>query len=193
MLPDRNTAEELLKDAEQCNPGAWVNHSKITAWCAEQIASACADMDSEKAYIAGLLHDIGRKFGVKHLGHVYDGYHYMLKLGYDEAAKICLTHSFSVQNIHDYIGNFDIKDDEIKELEQALAAAEYDDYDRLIQLCDSMAGAGGVMTMEDRMSDVARRYGNYPQEKWDKNMALKDYFSAKAGKDIYRILEYQET
>ncbi|MDE7416103.1 MAG: HD domain-containing protein [Lachnospiraceae bacterium] len=193
MLPDRNTAEELLKDAEQCNPGAWVNHSKITAWCAEQIASACTDMDSEKAYIVGLLHDIGRKFGVKHLGHVYDGYHYMLKLGYDEAAKICLTHSFSVQNIHDYIGNFDIKDDEIKELEQALAAAEYDDYDRLIQLCDSMAGAGGVMTMEDRMSDVARRYGNYPQEKWDKNMALKDYFSAKGGKDIYRILEYQET
>ena len=25
-------------------------------------------------YILGLLHDIGRKFGVRHLGHVYDGY-----------------------------------------------------------------------------------------------------------------------
>ena len=36
----------------------------------------------------------------------------------------------------------------------ALAAVEYDDYDRLIQLCDSMAGAEGVMAMEDRMSDV---------------------------------------
>lgn len=189
MLPDRNTAEELLKDAEQCNPGAWVNHSKITAWCAEQIAGACAGMDSEKAYIIGLLHDIGRKFGVRHMGHVYDGYHYMLELGYDEAAKICLTHSFSIQNIHDYIGRFDISDDEVKELEDVLAATEYDDYDRLIQLCDSMAGAEGVMTMEDRMSDVARRYGNYPQEKWDKNMALKDYFSTKAGRDIYEIVQ----
>jgi len=193
MLPDRNTAEDLLKDAQQDNPGGWVNHSRITARCAEQIAGSCADMDSEKAYILGLLHDIGRKFGIKHMGHIYDGYHYMQKLGYDEAAKICLTHSFSIQNIHDYIGNFDIKDDEIKELEEALAAVEYDDYDRLIQLCDSMAGAEGVMTMEDRMSDVARRYGSYPQEKWDKNMALKDYFSEKTGRDIYEIVGYQET
>lgn len=193
MLPDRNTAEQLLKDAEQCNPGAWVNHSKITARCAEQIAGACTGMNSEKAYIVGLLHDIGRKFGVKHMGHIYDGYHYMLELGYDEAAKICLTHSFSIQNIQDYIGRFDITDYELRELEAALAAAKYDDYDRLIQLCDSMAGAEGVMTMEARMSDVARRYGNYPQEKWDKNMELKDYFSAKAGMDIYEIVAYHES
>lgn len=193
MLPDRNTAENLLKDAEQYNPGAWVAHSKITARCAELIAGACAGMDSEKAYILGLLHDIGRKFGVKHLGHVYDGYHYMQELGYDEAAKICLTHSFSIQNIHDYIGRFDIEDDEIRELEEALASTEYDDYDRLIQLCDSIAGAEGIMKMEDRMSDVARRYGHYPQEKWDKNMELKTYFSAKIGKDLYEILSNHKT
>ena len=57
------------------------------------------------------------------------------------------------------------------------------------QLCDSMAGAEGVMTMEARMSDVARRYGNYPQEKWDKNLSLKKYFSEKAGRDIYEIVK----
>lgn len=28
-------------------------------------------MDAEKAYILGLLHDIGRKFGTRHLGHEY--------------------------------------------------------------------------------------------------------------------------
>ena len=44
------------------------------------------------------------------------------------------------------------------------------------------------MTMEARMSDVARRYGKYPQEKWDKNMSLKKYFSEKAGRDIYEIV-----
>ena len=114
----------------------------------------------------------------------------MQELGYDEVAKICLTHSFSVQNIHDYIGRFDIEDNEIRELEEALASTEYDDYDRLIQLCDSIAGAEGIMKMEDRMSDVARRYGNYPQEKWDKNMELKAYFAKKAGKDLYEILEH---
>ena len=52
-----------------------------------KIASACGDMDVEKAYILGLLHDIGREFGVRHLGHVYDGYVYMKSLGYDGEIK----------------------------------------------------------------------------------------------------------
>mgnify|MGYP002508207664 CR=1 FL=1 len=69
------------------------NHSRNVAFCASKIAEACG-MNKEKAYILGLLHDIGRKFGIKHLGHVYDGYKYMLSLGYTQVAKICLTHSF---------------------------------------------------------------------------------------------------
>lgn len=188
MLPDRATAEALLQDAEQCNPGQWVDHSKVTAYCAEKIARCCEELDSEKAYILGLLHDIGRKFGIKHLGHIQDGYHYMTQLGYDEVARICLTHSFSVQNIKDYIGKFDIEDSEVTALATALAQVEYDDYDRLIQLCDSIAGAEGVMNIEDRMADVKRRYGKYPQEKWDKNIELKKYFEDKTGKDIYEIV-----
>lgn len=58
-----------------------------------KIAIACGDMDAEKAYILGLLHDIGRKFGVKHLEHVYDGYAYMKSLGYDEVAR-CVFNIF---------------------------------------------------------------------------------------------------
>ena len=64
-----------------------------------------------------------------------------------------------------------------------------DDYDRLIQLCDSLAGSEGVLDIEERMGDVKRRYGSYPQEKWDANIRLKEYFEAKAGKDIYEIVE----
>ena len=60
------------------NPGPWGKHCLTVAHCAEKIASACGDMDVEKAYILGLLHDIGRKFGVRHLGHVYDGYVYII-------------------------------------------------------------------------------------------------------------------
>ncbi len=188
MIPVRETAERILKEAEQCNPGAWGNHSRVTAYCAEKIALACGGMDPEKAYVCGLLHDIGRKFGVKHLGHISDGWHYMKDMGYDEVARICLTHSFSVQDIRDYIGRFDISEEEQQELKAALKDIVYDDYDLLIQLCDSLAGAEGVMTIEDRMNDVKRRYGSYPQEKWDRNLELKELFEKRVGKGIYEIV-----
>ena len=186
--PDREEAERLLADAERCNPGQWGDHSRFTALCAERIAAQCEGMDADKAYVLGLLHDIGRKFGVKHLGHIYDGYRYMCELGYDEVARICLTHSFSIQNIHDYIGNFDIPQEQQEELETALAQVVYDDYDRLIQLCDSLAGAEGIMSIEERMADVKRRYGSYPQEKWDKNISLKRLFAEKTGGNIDEIV-----
>lgn len=188
MLPSREEAEKILVEAEECNPGPWGDHSRVAAQCAEKIAALCEGMDADKAYILGLLHDIGRKFGVKHLGHVYDGYKYMLELGYDEAAKICLTHSFNVPDIHVYIGHFDITEEEQREIKEALQNTSYDDYDRLIQLCDAIAGAGGVMDMEARMADVKRRYGSYPKEKWDNNMQLKRMFEERMGKDLYEVV-----
>ena len=188
MLPTREEAVRLLTDAEKCNPGPWKKHSEYVAICAERIAAACVDMDAEKAYVYGLLHDVGRKFGVKHMGHIYDGWKYMLELGYDEVARICLSHSFSIQRLEDYVGNIDITEEERAELKEALDSMAYDDYDLLIQLCDAMAGADGIVKMEERMNDVKRRYGAYPQDKWDRNMELKRIFSQKTGKDIYEIV-----
>ena len=186
--PSREEAHRLLAEAEVCNPGPWGDHSRNVALCAERIARA-AGMDEEKAYILGLLHDIGRKFGIKHLAHVWDGYHYMMSLGYPDAARICLTHSFNFPSLDGYIGKRDIPGEQQREIQDMLNLLEYDDYDRLIQLCDALAMAEGVVDMEERMLDVKRRYGNYPQEKWDNNFALKAYFEAKAGKGIYEIVK----
>lgn len=189
MMPTREKAEELLAEAEQCNPGPWGDHSRVAAHCAERIARECGDLDPDKAYILGLLHDIGRKFGARHLGHVSDGYSYMLSLEYDEAARICLTHSFNGRSLDDYIGKFDTTQDELKLIQDALKSAAMDEYDRLIQLCDSLAGSEGVLDIEERMSDVKRRYGSYPQQKWDNNIRLKEHFEEKMGKDIYAVVE----
>lgn len=189
MLPTRERAEEFLKEAEMCNPGAWGNHSRVAAHCAERIAQACSDLDSDKAYILGLLHDIGRKFGVSHLRHVSDGYSYMLSLGYDEVARICLTHSFNNQSTDVYIGNFDTTEEELKMIQDTLKRITMDEYDKLIQLCDAIAGSEGVLDIEERMSDVKKRYGFYPQEKWNNNVKLKEYFEEKMGKDIYTAVE----
>ena len=178
-----------MAEAGRCNPGPWEDHSRVTARCAERIAQACPGMDDGKAYIMGLLHDIGRKFGVKHLGHVYDGWKYMSELGYDEAARICLTHSFNGRSLDDYIGKFDTTQEELKLIQDALKSAAMDEYDRLIQLCDSLAGSEGVLDIEERMNDVKRRYGSYPQQKWDNNIRLKEHFEEKMGKDIYAVVE----
>jgi HD superfamily phosphohydrolase YqeK len=189
MLPKREEAEEILREAERCNPGPWGNHSRVAAHCAEKIAQECDNLDSDKAYILGLLHDIGSKFGVRHMGHVSDGYSYMLSLGYNEVAQICLTHSFNNQRITEYIGKFDTTDEELKMIQDALKAVTMDEYDRLIQLCDSIAGTEGVLDIEERMGDVKCRYGSYPQAKWDSNLASKKHFEDKMGKDIYAVVD----
>ena len=189
MLPTREEALELVRDGLYCNPGPWGKHCLTAAHCAEKIAKACQGMDGERAYVLGLLHDIGRKFGVRHLGHVADGYTYMKSLGYDEAAKICLTHSFNSRTLKEYIGKIDVSSEELAMITEELAKTVYDDYDRLIQLCDALAGADGVLDIEARMNDVKQRYGSYPQEKWDANMELKRYFEEKTRQDLYLLCE----
>ena len=109
--PSRLLAERILFEAEKCNPGPWGDNSRICATCAQRIAEKCG-MDRDKAYVLGLLHDIGRKFGVRHLGHVYDGYQYMSELGYTDVARVCLTHSFCIKAIDAYIGKSDVKPEE---------------------------------------------------------------------------------
>lgn len=189
MLPTREEAIALVRDGLACNPGPWGRHCLTAAHCAEKIASACGDMDSEKAYILGLLHDIGRKFGTRHLGHVSDGYTYMKSLGYDEVAKICLTHSFNNHAVDEYIGKFDVSQEELTLIKTKLVETVYDEYDLLIQLCDSLAGADGVLDIEERMNDVKRRYGSYPQDKWDSNIELMHYFEKRMNQNIYLVCE----
>lgn len=186
--PSVAMAEFLLREGARSNPGPWERHSIYVAESAKKIASLCPEMDCEKAYVYGLLHDIGRRFGVSYLAHVYDGYHYLMDLGYSGAAKVVLTHSFNRRTIDDYIGKFDIPKAGQDEIEELLAKMEYDDYDLLIQLCDSIATADGVVTLEERMNDVKSRYGYYPQEKWDKNIELRRYFEEKMGKNLYEAV-----
>ena len=186
--PGREQAEAILAEAETLNPGPWGDHSRTAAHCAEKIATY-AGMDPEKAYVLGLMHDIGRRFGKRHLGHVSDGYSYMMSLGFTDAARICLTHSFNGKRMEEYIGRVDTSEEETKLIREKLQEAEFDDYDLLIQLCDAISGAEGVMDIIDRMSDVKRRYGSYDPEKWEKNLALKAYFEKKMGKDLYEAVE----
>lgn len=182
----RKAAKSILEEGVIRNPGPWKQHSQWVAYSAEKIASACG-MDPDEAYCYGLLHDIGRRFGVTCLAHVYDGYKYLMGLGFEKAAQIALTHSFNRMKMEDYIGEFDLEESQISELKDLLKETQPDDYDFLIQLCDSIATAEGVVSIEKRMLDVKERYGYYPLEKWERNIELKKYFEEKAGKSLDKI------
>ena len=188
MLPTVEEARRLLIEGEKQNPGPWKEHSFVVGECAGRVAEQVPGMDAQKAYILGILHDIGRRFGTGGMSHVMDGYNYMTELGYDEAARICLTHSFSDGNQKSYVGKVDISPEQYAWLGKFLEEAEYDDYDRLIQLCDSVGMSDGPADLETRMSDVRRRYGSYPQAKWEQNFALKRYFEEKMGRDLYEVI-----
>ena len=190
--PSTAAAEFLLDQAYEQNPGPWKQHSYEVALAANKIALAIKEnhgtMDPEKAYVYGLLHDIGRRCGVTYLRHIVDGYEYLAAMGYENAAKICITHSFNTKNINEYIGKHDVTEEEKNKIIVLLENYEYDDYDRLIQLLDATCNADGTKNLETRMTDVKNRYGSYPETKWNKNYELKAYFEKLMGKDLYEVI-----
>ncbi len=190
-IPDRATAEMLLREAGACNPGPWVNHSRRVAEAAQAIAARLPGLDPEAAYVLGLLHDMGRRAGVTGMRHVLDGYRHLAALGYEDAARIAMTHSFAVKDLRAIFGAWDCTAEELRFIEQYLAAVEYDDYDRLIQLCDALAMAEGFVLMDKRMVDVALRYGGLNDRilaKWRTTFDIKRDFEARMGCSIYSLL-----
>lgn len=147
-------------------------------------------MDSDKAYILGLLHDIGRRVGVVSERHMIAGYQYCMEQGWDEVAKICVTHSFIIQDIHSAIGKWDVTKEEYELTENIINSAVYDDYDLLVQLSDALALSTGFCLLEKRFVDVACRYGvnEYTIARWKKTIEIKGYFEEKIKCSIYDVL-----
>ena len=128
-------------------------------------------------------------------GHFGDPpYHRRLRLhrcqGLDEAARVCLTHSFPVKDIEADIAKKDITAEQYDFIKSFLDSIEYDDLDRLIILCDALADAKGFCILEKRFVDTTRRYGICPftVDRWNKTFEYKEYFEAKAGCSVYSLL-----
>ena len=182
-------AKQALREAGQRNPGPWIGHSESVAQNAKLIAQRCG-LDAQKAYVMGLLHDIGRREGVSGIKHIFDGYAYMLEMGEKEIARICLTHSFPLKDVQTYIGAYDCTEEQLAFLRDFLEHTEQDDYDRLIQLCDAISLPEGACIMEKRLVDVALRHGlpEFSLDKWRAFLALKQYFDDKCGCNLYEFL-----
>ncbi|MCC8023890.1 MAG: HDOD domain-containing protein [Clostridium sp.] len=183
-------AELELEKAEKSNPGLWAAHSRYVAMACKNIALRCENLSADKAYTFGLLHDIGRYAGVSSEKHLIDGYRYCMEYKWEKAAQICITHAFMIQDIHTSIGIFDVSKEDFEFMEQFIRTAVYDDYDRLVQLCDALAMPTGFCLLEKRFVDVAIRYGTNPFmiERWKKTLEIKNKFDKKVGCSIYDLL-----
>lgn len=183
-------AEKELSLAVQLNPGPWEQHSISVAKNAKLIAEKVSSMDCDKAYVMGLMHDIGRRAGIKGILHIFDGYDYMMSIGQEEIARICLTHSFPLKDINTFSGKCDCSSEQKGFLQKYLESVKYDNYDMLIQLCDAISLPNGACIMEKRFIDVALRHGlsDFTIDKWKAFMNTKKHFDELCGCNIYKLL-----
>lgn len=190
MFPDKKTAEKELEIAGQLNQGPWTKHSINVGLAAQIIAEKCNNINPDKAYVLGLLHDIGRRYGISARRHAIDGYKFMMEKGWDEVARICLTHSYPVPDFDKEIGKNDMSDKESEFVRKYLNGITYDDYDRLLIVCDSLADAQGFCMLEKRFVDTTRRYGTFPftVERWNATFEMKEHFEKQMNCSIYDIL-----
>ncbi len=189
-IPTRETVQALLAEAEQLNPGPWVPHSIYVGEAARAIAARHPELDAETAYILGYLHDIGRREGVTDMRHILDGYTYLHDMGYEDAAQICMTHSFAIQELGAAAGQWDCTADELRFIADYLGRVRYTDYDRLIQLCDALALPSGFCVIEKRFVDVTMRRGfnDYTIPRWKGCLDIQRHFEAIIGCSVYAVL-----
>ena len=189
-IPSPEQAQVYIDEAKTLNPGPWIEHSFYVGQAAKRIAQHHPELDPDAAFVLGYLHDIGRREGVTDMRHMLDGYSFLKTQGFDDAARICMTHSYPIKNVNAVAGKWDCSKEEFKFVEGFLAETEFDDYDRLIQLCDAIAMPSGFTLFEKRVMDVAMRHGvnEYSVARWKAYLNIQQDFEKVIGRSIYELL-----
>ena len=165
-------------------------HSAAVARIAETIASKTPYLNSERAYILGLLHDCGKYQDeyACHKFHGLAGYYYMLEKGYPDLARASLTHTFYKKDFE--LNEYPFPPDDLKICRRLLQDIKYDDYDLLLQLADMINDMGKTCTLEYRVQSLCKRRNIPPKDyAWVEVAlnAIKNYFDKKCGCDIYSL------
>jgi putative nucleotidyltransferase with HDIG domain len=173
--------------------GTWYkfhNHVYGVAKVAEKLAEKLG-LDTEKAYILGLMHDCGKVHEMyEKRFHGVIGYE-MFKDTDSDIAKVSLTHSFYNNLLPEghaldryFYGNQEDKEFVISYINES----KITEYDRIIQFCDGLANCNGLVTLEERAEEFASRYNFEMPEYIVKNAhKMKEYFDDKLGFDVYNL------
>lgn len=197
--PDTKVAMQLWEDAIKHHKEHYAFtkedeyrfHTMGVGMSARLLATRISGLDPEKAFVLGLLHDYGKKYNEKAVGfHGLIGYLELTEMGYHMAARICLTHTFPNKD-------FDLKNfpsypiSDLEQCKSILDNVEYDDYDRIIQLCDLFFEGLQLTTLEKRIEGKRQRYNlgsDEVQLLTTEAYFLRDYFTNKIGDDVLKIL-----
>lgn len=168
------------------------NHIYGVALIAQKIAQKLG-LDSERAFVLGLLHDCGKLYEEKQQRfHGIIGYEMMKDID-EKIALVALNHSYFYHKIEPY--------DEIKDRYfynkkdydltcRLIENQPYDDYDLLIQFCDALANRDGFVTIEKRISEFLSRHPEgLPSFQQKYIMTLKQYFVDKLGCNPYDLFD----
>lgn len=146
-------------------------------------------MNSEKAYVLGLLHDIGRRNCAMQARHAIEGYNFLKDIGFLDGARICLTHTFQYKDVDAIYDEWDCTEEEKQFVADYLENVMYNDYDKLIQLCDALSLSGGYCYAEKKMVNSVLKFGfkDTTISKWNAILELKEYFDSKTNSDVYSL------
>lgn len=190
----RERAEKLFEDsipmARKIGWEGWEDHSRNVALMAEKVARA-AGMDGDMAYALGLLHDIGKSVSTpdENMTHHLSGYDILMREEMPEAARVAITHTFYEGQEMEHFWDIMTAAGIAERTKELLYAEPFDDYDKLIQLCDNMATSRGITTIAERFCDVLTRHVlPEPGGNIRALYGLKEYFDGKCGRNIYGLL-----
>ena len=181
LIKDVITSEEDWNQPEN----RWLKHCIYVGEAAGRIA-AQMELDSDFASALGYVHDIGRK--VSHPRHVIEGYSYLMRLGYDEMARSCLTHSFIDNDINLTAGG-PLRTDTQAMMLPYLDSHPVNIYDNIVQLCDLFCLDTGYTTVEKRMLDISKRKGVFSNslEHFHSALNLKVRIEEQLGCSLYDL------
>lgn len=110
------------------------------------------------------------------------------KIGYNNEARICLTHSFINNDITLAAGPFP-GIAFYKSIIKHLNTEECSGYDNIIQLCDLFCLETGFTTLEKRILDISTRKGVFPSSRrhFEKALELKDKIEKAMGSTLYSL------
>lgn len=156
------------KKVNSYNSSEWINHAILSSEICATLAKEL-NLNENAAATLGLLHDYGRKFDHS-LEHTIKGYEKLIRIGWNNEAISCLTHSFlkggRCANNEPAVEGFYIDENDMPswrtntikdDITIFLENYKYTEYDLLLNIADLMATSKDITEPYIRLKDIATR------------------------------------